>query len=63
MALIEIFEGATDLESLAPELKSARRTGSNVHIELQADPEERVRELPNGDGFQSEDNSRVDSLE
>jgi translation initiation factor 1 len=54
MVIIEGFEGNTDLESLASELKSALGTGGTVkegHIELQGDHEERVRELLEENGY------------
>jgi translation initiation factor 1 len=54
MVVIEGFEGDTDLESLASELKSALGTGGTVKedtIELQGDHEERVRELLKEHGY------------
>lgn len=48
MVISKGFDGGTDLESLAAELKSALGTGGTVkegHIGLQGDHEERVREL------------------
>ncbi|WP_248896918.1 translation initiation factor [Haloplanus halobius] len=54
MVIVEGFEGDTDLESLASELKSALGTGGTVkgdHIELQGDHEERVRELLKENGY------------
>ncbi|MCF2206414.1 translation initiation factor [Halobacterium salinarum] len=54
MVIIEGFEGDTDRESLASELKSALGTGGTVkqgHIELQGDHEERVRELLEENGY------------
>jgi translation initiation factor 1 len=54
MVIIEGFEGNTDLESLALELKSALGTGGTAkegHIELQGNHEERVRELLEENGY------------
>lgn len=54
MVIIEGFEGDTDLESLASELKSALGTGGTVkedHIELQGDHQERVRGLLKESGY------------
>ncbi|GAB7008129.1 translation initiation factor [Halorubrum trueperi] len=54
MVVIEGFEGATDLKSLASELKSALGTGGTVKddtIELQGDHEERVRDLLIENGY------------
>lgn len=54
MVIIEGFEGDTDLESLASELKSALGTGGTVkedHIELQGDHQERVRGLLKERGY------------
>lgn len=54
MVVIEGFEGDTDLESLASELKSALGTGGTVKedtIELQGDHEERVRDLLKENGY------------
>lgn len=48
MVIIEGFEGDTDFESLASELKSALGTGGTVkegHIELQSDHEDAVCEF------------------
>ncbi|WP_336022746.1 translation initiation factor [Halobellus salinisoli] len=54
MVIIEGFEGDTDLDSLASELKSALGTGGTVKedtIELQGDHEKRVRELLKEHGY------------
>ncbi|QKY18798.1 translation initiation factor (plasmid) [Halorubrum sp. CBA1229] len=54
MVVVEGFEGGTDLDSLASELKSTLGTGGTVkegHIELQGDHEERVRELLKANGY------------
>lgn len=54
MVVIGGFEGDTDLESLASELKSALGTGGTVkddNIELQGDHEERVRKLLKEHGY------------
>ncbi|MBX0322267.1 translation initiation factor [Halomicroarcula sp. F13] len=56
MVLVEGFDGDTDVESLASDLKSSLGTGGTVkegRIELQGDHADRVRELLAESGFQT----------
>lgn len=56
MVLVEGFDGDTDVESLASDLKSSLGTGGTVkdgRIELQGDHADRVRELLAERGFQT----------
>ncbi|MFD1645226.1 translation initiation factor [Haloarchaeobius litoreus] len=57
MVVVEGFEGDSDLQSLASDLKSALGTGGTVkenHIELQGDHAGRVQELLRDRGYNVE---------